>query len=264
MFNPLVLATLLAAAVVGWFLYSLGWAARDRLSKLFPVEKSPGQAGPPSMPEKHQRPAERVNGPIKILFLASSPINAARLALGQEVREIESKLRASNYERRVELVQEWAVRPTDLQEVLFRHAPHVVHFSGHGHATGELVFEDAEGTACPVSVDALKGLFSILGDGISCVVLSACYSEAQAAAIRAHVPCVVGMRTEISDDAAIVFSSSFYLALGRGCSVQKSFDLGRVQIEIAGMTANDALVLLCRPDTDAKKVVLTVDGSQPQ
>ncbi len=201
----------------------------------------------------------RNSQPIKILFLGSAPVDAVRLALGREVREIEHSLRESQGGRRFETVQKWAVQPTDLQAVLLHHKPQIIHFSGHGHASGELMFEDNEGGACTVPTVALGRLFSILGAGISCVVLNACYSEAQADAIRAHIPCVIGMRTQIPDKAAIAFSSSFYLGLGHACSVQAAFDLGCVQIELAGIGDGDAPILLCKPGTDPRSVFFCFD-----
>ena len=51
------------------------------------------------------------------------------------------------------------------------------------------------------------------------VVLNACYSDAQAEALRGVVDCVVGMSGEIGDDAARSFAVGFYRALGHRGSV---------------------------------------------
>lgn len=193
---------------------------------------------------------------VKILFLGSAPSDQLHMALGREVKEIDRQLRESDGGRQLALVQEWAVKPTDLQAILLRHRPQILHFSGHGDPSGRLVFEDSQGAACPAPVDALERLLALLGEGIRCVVLNACYSEAQAEAIRAQVPCVVGMNSAIPDSAAIAFASSFYLALGHGCSVKRAFDLGCVQIALAGAAESDIPILLCRPDTDPERVAL--------
>lgn len=262
MFIFLVLAIALVVGVLIWLVFLLGRESVDVWPKSAAVERSPHQAEEGPGLDMKEFKTDRANEPIRILFVGSAPENADRLALGREVREIERKLRETHEGRRFELLQEWAIRATELQTVLLRHKPHIVHFSGHGHASGELIFEDEQGTACPVAVDALERLFSILGDSISCVVLNACYSEAQAAAIRAHIPCVVGMRTAVFDDAAIAFSSSFYLALGHGYSVQKGFDLGRLQIDLSRMSDSDSPVLLTKPGIDPAKIAFAVEVSR--
>ncbi len=179
----------------------------------------------------------------------------SRVASGAEVKEIMRHLRESEGGREFDLIQEWATRPTELQAILLRHKPNLVHFSGHGDASGKLIFEDSQGSACTVPVDAIGRLFSILGDGIQCVVLNACQSIAQARALSTHVPCVIGMNAAISDPAAMAFSSSFYLALGHGHSVQRGFELGCLQIDLAGATAVDVPILLCKDGIDPNSLI---------
>src|SRR5205823_5305659 len=149
-------------------------------------------------------------------------------------------------------VPEWAVRATDLQEILLRVRPQIVHFSGHGSTEKqELVFEDSGGKGRTVSAQAIGELFRILGDGIRCVVLNACYSELQARAIAHHVDGVVGVRGAIGDKDAIEFASSFYGGLDRsqlsdGKALKRAFDLGCNQIDLAGLTGAAVPKLLLR------------------
>jgi hypothetical protein len=194
---------------------------------------------------------------MKVLFLGAAPIDQIRLALGKEVREIRRNLRESEAGRRFQFVEEWAVRPTELQALLLRHEPRIVHFSGHGGTSGELMFEGDDGRARPAPVAAVARLFSLFSS-VRCVVLNACYSEAQALAIREHIDCVVGMKSAIPDEAALAFSSSFYLGLGHGKSVQAAFDLGCNQIELAAAGGTELPTLLSRPGVDASKVKLAI------
>jgi hypothetical protein len=48
---------------------------------------------------------------VKVLFLAANPAGMRRLALDEEVRAIEAKIRASKYRDALELISRWAVRP---------------------------------------------------------------------------------------------------------------------------------------------------------
>ena len=81
---------------------------------------------------------------------------------------------------------------------------------------GGLVFEDDVGNVQLISGDALAGLFELCSDFVKCVVLNACYSEAQANAITRHIDFVIGMKKAIGDQAAIKFAVGFYDALGAG------------------------------------------------
>jgi hypothetical protein len=76
---------------------------------------------------------------IKVLFLAANPAGTTPLALDEEIRAIDAKIRGSEHRDRLTLVSHWAVRLDDLSGLLMRQRPHVVHFSGHGASTGEIV-----------------------------------------------------------------------------------------------------------------------------
>lgn len=203
-----------------------------------------------------QAPGQEVAKLIKILFLAASPENEVWLRVDKEMREIRNRVRSSTYRDQFDISDEWAVRAVDLQEHLLRHNPTIVHFSGHGSSSGELVLEDLNGLSHPVEVDALRALFSLLGNSIKCVVLNACFSETQARAIAETVDCVVGMSDTIGDDSAIAFASSFYQALGYGKSIKSAFDLGCNQIHISALNDQDIPKLIIRSRGDPANVFL--------
>ena len=198
---------------------------------------------------------------IKILFLAAMPHDQLRLRLDEEHREIGARIRSSECRDQLELVSEWAVRVQDLQEVLLRERPHIVHFSGHGSAGKELLFEDDIGHTRAVGNAALKNLFRILNGNTRVVVLNACYSQTQAEAITEVLDCAVGMKHEIGDAAAVAFAAAFYQALGYAQSVQVAFDLGCNALELLGIPEENTPSLLIRKGIDAGQVILTgTDG----
>ena len=49
---------------------------------------------------------------VKILFLAANPAGTERLALDEEIRAIDAKIRRSEYGDRMDLISHWAVRST--------------------------------------------------------------------------------------------------------------------------------------------------------
>lgn len=182
---------------------------------------------------------------IKILFLAANPSDTTRLRLDEESRAIDDSLRKAEFRDNFDIRPHFAVRISDLQPLLLRYQPDIVHFSGHGSESSEIILEDRRGISQGVSPRALGKLFSVLKDDIRCVVLNACYSEVQAQAIAEHIDCVVGMSHVIGDAAAINFSSAFYQALGFGRDVKTAFDLGCVQIDLDGLGQQAIPRLLC-------------------
>lgn len=169
----------------------------------------------------------------KIVFLAASPADSARLRLEQEIREIQDGLRGARLRENFLFRPVLAVRTRDLQRALMEDEPQVVHFSGHGRgSSGELLVENQEGKAHPIALDALAELFSLCSHHVECVLLNACYSEGQAEAISAHIPYVVGTSTALDDQAAIAFSIGFYGALGEGKPYEDAYRFGRNQFRL--------------------------------
>jgi hypothetical protein len=184
----------------------------------------------------------------KILFLASNPTDTGRLRLDKEVREIGEALKRSNERAEFQLIQTFAVRVEDLRRSLLDNSPRIVHFAGHD-GTGGIVLENDQGQPFQVPDGALATLFSLCAGRIECVILNACYSAGQADAIAEHIPCVIGMNTSVSDDAAIEFAVGFYDALGAGRSIEDAFQFGRNAIALKGIPEHLTPVIRKKPLT---------------
>jgi hypothetical protein len=170
----------------------------------------------------------------KILILAANP--RKDLNLDREIRDLKRVIESSAHGDSFQVINEPAVRVSDLQDLLFKHRPQIVHFCGHGGGEAGLVFESDLGREQQVKTEALSELFRLFDDGVECVLLNACYSQDQAEAIVQHIGHVIGMNQEIRDDAAIAFSKGFYRALGYDCSIKEAFEFGKnaIQLEISG------------------------------
>lgn len=182
---------------------------------------------------------------IRILFLAADPTDASRLRLGTEFRELQEKLKLAKLrdDFKLELPQ-LSVRPADISQALLDTQPQIVHFSGHGTATGALCFESQTGQTQLVQPDALAALFEQFTSQVNCVLLNACYSEIQAKAIAEHIEYVIGMNKAIGDEAAIAFAIGFYQALGAGRTVEEAYKLGCVQIRLQSIPEHLTPVLI--------------------
>ncbi|WP_407890591.1 CHAT domain-containing protein [Scytonema sp. NUACC26] len=120
----------------------------------------------------------------KILILSANPKDTSPLRLGEEAREIESALQRAKNRDKFEIVSKWAVRVEDLRRALLDRKPNIVHFCGHGAGTEGLALEDNSGVTQLVSSESIANLFELFCTTVECVLLNACYSEAQAQAIR--------------------------------------------------------------------------------
>lgn len=178
----------------------------------------------------------------KILILAANPKNTAKLRLDEEVSEIQKGLERSKNREQFAMTARWAVRPDDLRRSLLDYEPQIVHFSGHGVGAAGLMLEDETGQAKLISSDALARFFSLFEGKIECVLLNACYSEAQAEAIYPHVDYVIGMNQAVGDRAAIKFATGFYDALAAGRSYEDAYKFGCSAIDFEDMLHQQHLI----------------------
>jgi CHAT domain-containing protein len=194
---------------------------------------------------------------IRVLFLAANPVDGKYHArLDEEAREIDEKIQQGTKRDSFEVISRWAVRPSDLQKLLLRHQPHIVHFSGHGSKTEGIILEDNEGNMKPVSKEALIGLFRTLKDNIRIVFLNACHSKRQIDGLRATIDFTIVMKTTIGDSTAVVFSSYFYQSLAFGRSVKEAFELAKNQLALEGIEETKTPELLVREGVDASNTYL--------
>src|SRR5690242_7172301 len=107
---------------------------------------------------------------VRLLVLAANPHDTSHLQLDEEMRAIDQALRQAQFRDHYDLLSHWAVRIEDLQELLLRHQPDIVHFSGHATTDSAIILQRADGSGAPVPPEALSNLFELLKDNIRCVV----------------------------------------------------------------------------------------------
>ena len=194
---------------------------------------------------------------IKVLFVASNPLDQNQLRLDEEIRAITEKVRASDYRDSVQFVSRWAARPLDLLQALNEHKPHVVHFSGHGSINNELIFQADDGSTKLVSQKAIvTTIMSTVADNLRLEVFNACFSQAQAEAVTQHVEAAIGMSDAIGDDAAKVFAAQFYSAIGFGRSVKQAFAQGINALLLEGIPEEETPRIFTQEGIDSEDIVL--------
>jgi hypothetical protein len=197
---------------------------------------------------------------VAVLFLASSPEDQPPLRLDKETREIEKRVRASDYRDSIYFRPHMARQLSDLLDDLNEVRPAVLHFSGHGSESA-LAFEDADGDTKLLDNALLGRLLEAAAGGVRLIVFNSCDSSAQAELAVEHVELAIGMDTAIDDEDAKVFAGQFYNSLGFGLSVAEAFRQAKVQVELAGGSGevprlvsaeglDPEVVVLVNPETD--------------
>jgi hypothetical protein len=193
---------------------------------------------------------------IKILFLAANSLQERQDCLQREVREIKARMRLGEHRDAFELISHWAVRTSDLQEILLEHQPHIVHFSGRGTKNQGIILENDIGQTRTISEDALTGLFRLLKDNIRIIVFNACYTDGQAAALAQIIDYAIGISQSVEADTAMTFSAFFYQALAFGRSVKDAFDLAITQLMLEKVEEYKKPFFKPRPGVDTSKSFL--------
>jgi hypothetical protein len=169
-----------------------------------------------------------------ILFVGAAPDASTSLDLTREVRKIDEALQAVGRRHAFELRQQWDIRAIELEAMLTRHRPAIVHFGGHANEAGELLFRGAQDAVSAVDPIALKGLFAMHTNHVRCVVLNTCFSERLAAQLAGSVEVVAGFEGVLDDNLAGDFATGFYRALAMGSTVSGAISSSLASLRVAG------------------------------
>ncbi len=199
---------------------------------------------------------------ITVLFFATNPIGTSPLRLDAEARTIQEMIRKSEHRDSITFETRWAVRPLDILQAINEVNPDVVHFSGHGAESGELVLENTDGSPRSVPAEAITQTIMASSDKIHLLFFNACFSCEQAESVVKSVDVAIGMLTSIGDSAACVFAAQFYSALGFGHSVKRAFDQAKAALilEVPDEAATPALY--CNSNLSAESIFLVKPKAQ--
>jgi CHAT domain-containing protein len=192
----------------------------------------------------------------RVLLLAADPFPETRLRLEKEVRAIDAAIQRGSARDELELVPHFAVRVQDLQAVLLRHRPQVVHFAGHGDFSGGIVLGDETDQPQNVDRNAINVLFGTLANPPRVVVLNACSTLTAEDTGGSVVDVTVGMNNRIGDSSAILFAEAFYGALAERETVARSFAHGVVRLQLERSPDATIPVLRIRAGVDPETIRL--------
>jgi hypothetical protein len=195
---------------------------------------------------------------LRVLYLTSSPGKEAPLRVDAEVNNVLKALRSAKHRDLVDLQQRPPAGPQDLIDAINDHRPHVIHFSGHGAATG-LLFDtnDLEPTDGQfVDFEPLADLVKATSFPPTLIVLNACNSEGGAETLLEAAPVIISMSDTVGDMSAGLFAMHFYAAIGGAQSIGNAVAQAKTMIAIALPDTPDLIVVSVREGYDAHDIQL--------
>jgi len=177
----------------------------------------------------------------RMLLLLPTPLSDTPLEAAKEAAAIRDALQRSTFGRTVDIQERSCVTADRLRDAIAQVRPHAIHIATHGYApdvngsqAGGLQIQDERGYAVQLSPEDLRDLIR-QGSGAALprlVTLTVCSSDAYAASLQDSFDCVIGMKGEISADAAITFAGTFYRYLGDGDNVAAAFEKARTSVRL--------------------------------
>ena len=191
----------------------------------------------------HYRPVRQAEKCLRILIMISSPKDHSPLDVEREWKRIDQATKELQKADRI-ILKRIPPSLSTLQVELRQGSFHVFHYIGHGgfsqkNNDGVLVLEDNDHNG-----DLVNGRYlgTILRDesSLQLALLNSCSGGRTSVAdpfagvgqslLQKGIPAVIAMQFEITDEAAITFSSEFYSALVDGYSIETAVAEARKMI----------------------------------
>lgn len=193
---------------------------------------------------------------IRLLFLSANPWTTSRILVDEEARNIFLSLESSPECNSFDFVKYPAVRFEDIKQLLLKHRPHIVHFTGHGSKKGKMILQGASGRGKGVTNRELVELFRCFNNHVRVVVLNMCFSKKQAMALTQVIDYTIGINGVHGDRAAVHFSAIFYSALATNRSVRQAFDLAIAELKLRKIRRSKGFELFIRRGIDVTEPFL--------
>ena len=167
--------------------------------------------------------------PLKILFVAASPIDEVRLQTDKEYREITDEMkRGTHRDNFTFLNPQLAVTITNLITAMNEN-PNVIHFSGHGNIDGISITTN-DNKSQFLSMKTMERIFKNKESIPRLILLNSCYSSEQAKHLS-QFGYVIGNKCGVGDNAAISFAKGLYNGLGAGKKFTDAINDGLIVLE---------------------------------
>ncbi|MEX5218412.1 MAG: CHAT domain-containing protein [Nitrospira sp.] len=170
-------------------------------------------------------------GAVRILLASCSPDVSAPLGLQTEERTIKEAIQLSKYRDHIVIETLPAATIDDLRRALLTVSFEIIHFSGHGSSKFALFEGGQSGTS--ISIESIVEEVGRYPQ-VRCLVLNSCFSlqTLNGQGLNFHI---IGMQSEVGDQAAIEFSRGFYDAIGAGKTIDDAIMGGKSCVKLKGL-----------------------------
>jgi hypothetical protein len=187
---------------------------------------------------------ESILSTIRVLLIASSPIDLTPIRVSGEARAILEAIRLLGGSR-VQVKHLMAATADDIRRALLADEYDVIHFCGHADSSS-IVLEDTEGGSVHAPLSQINELVKRY-PATKCVVLNACKAGTKLTAPMG--PLTIAMESTIDDDSAVAFAGGFYEALAAGKDFRFAAEEGKNAIGLKGLPIPKICVL---PETTSQ------------
>ena len=165
-----------------------------------------------------------------ILFLCAEPLGKRKFR--NESRGIQEALRRPITQEKPEFEQIHDVEVDMLRSFLDDNKPDIVHFSAHGTPSGDLILCSIDKTKSEnASPEYITRVLNEIEPEIKIVYFNVCNSSKTAAQVKKVIKCVIGMKEEITIEAATIFAKYFYQNFAYGYNAFKSFEKSKTELK---------------------------------
>lgn len=169
---------------------------------------------------------EKKNQPedvIKILFVASNPINTPKFQIEKEYLEIRKIF--STKRKKFDITESFNTTLDGLFDVVRTEKPEILHLSAPS-TDQYLVLHRQDDTIRSVMYDFLSAVFPMFQPYVKCVFINTWCSPIFLKKISIPLHRAIGGKTMVIDEASIIFSSGFYTAIAQGKKWDEAFYFG--------------------------------------
>lgn len=227
-------------AEIPWeFLYTPEWGRFTALSEETPIVRYIEQM-------RSVEPLQ-VALPLQILGVLASPRDLPPLEIEQEWQRLDNATQPLRDHGQVTLTRLRMGTLAELQDYLRTHTVHILHFIGHGffdavRNQGGLFFVTAANESHLVTATELATLVNS-HQSLRLVFLNACegarsgdefFAGAAQILVQQGIPAVIAMQFPVTDEAAVILSSTFYRAITDGLPVDAALTEARKSIFAQG------------------------------
>jgi hypothetical protein len=181
---------------------------------------------------------------MPVLFIVADESDSSRIRLDQEFEAILAALGHQKMGSQFRWKRHYLPNLDDaMRDDEFK--ARIVHIIGHPGGPDALMASGEMG-ARRYEAAALAATLHQVARDVSCVILSACFSVEQAAAMASEVPYVIGIHADIGD-AVMSFAADFYQSLSAGRSIAEAHEIASNRVRLEGVP-EDRIPTLMRRD----------------